>query len=133
MSLEDHLVIGQPMLPEATDNLLVWDCFRYIGTFRSGGQLILFWSAYAHDDPIECFAYAEITDAELNSFVTEMSQGGPRGSRADEHHPLLTNRRIVVGLSDQNLLLSRVVVIERSGPKVFEEIDRLFPAPENAE
>lgn len=130
MQIEEKLVSGLSMIPEThlVATVMVYDSCPLIGTFqfRMDGPHILFWSADAPDGLPMRYAYVELTDEEAEA-LPEYFKLGCRQQPAYMNHPLLTNRRVVVGLSDEYWRLDRTAVIERSTSDVFAEIDRLFP------
>jgi hypothetical protein len=124
--LETRLVIGRPMIPESRHDILSYDSCPLIGTFQIDDQTILFWSADAPDSRVMRYAYVEITNKEVLG-LSPYFQSDPAGQLAYESHPLLMNRRVVVGRSDENWRLSRVAVIEQPSSRIFDEINQLFP------
>lgn len=124
MNIEEHLKLGDPMLPQEHEVLLRYDG-PLIGTFKVGKRTVLFWAADTFSDPVMRYAYVELTDEE----VARLGSYFHRDAGGYKNHPLLTDRRVVVGLGDAQWALARIAVIEHSSKNVFDEIDQLFPAP----
>jgi hypothetical protein len=129
--LEDRLVVGGPMLPDPSDPaatfIVKYDGFPYIGTFQLDGNTILFWGADAAEDPVMRIAYVVLTEEEAANLASYLARSST-GEYRYENQPLLMNRRVVVGVSERDSFsVAQVLVIERSGPKVFDEIDVLVP------
>jgi hypothetical protein len=128
MLSEDKLVLGGPMVPQSSKVMLSYDSCPLIGTFQLEGRTILFWAADAPDDPYMRYVYVELTDEEiagLPSYFTNMIPDQPLYT----DHPLLKNRRVLVGCGDEEWNLAKTAVIEHPGPKIFEQINELFQPP----
>lgn len=121
INIEEYLKLGNPMLPREREVLLRYDG-PLIGTFKVGENTILFWAADTFSDPVMRYAYAVLTDEEVAQLGSYFRDAGGYKS-----HPLLTGRRVVVGLSDTQWALARVVAIECGSENVFDEIDQLLP------
>lgn len=121
MNVEEHLKLGDPMLPQEHEVLLHYDG-PLIGTFKVDERTILFWAADTFSDPVMRYAYTELADEE----VARLGSYFRRDAGGYKNHPLLTGRRVVVGLSDMQWALVRVAVIECSSENIFPEVDKLF-------
>ncbi len=126
MKLEEALKLGDPMVRTPYREIARYDG-PLIGTFQLEGRTVLFWTADTYYEwPRMRFSYVELTDEEVANLNAYFQPGG-----SNQNHPLLTGRRVVVGLSDHDVL-AQLAVIEQSSDDVFAEIDQLFPQPQEA-
>ncbi len=107
MYIESILVSGKPMLPTTYRTILYYD-EPLIGTFEIDGSTVLFWAADAHDDPVMRYAYVELTAEEAEKVQSYFLRDTFSGY---EEHPLLSNRRVVVALSNGEWSIDKVTVI----------------------
>lgn len=126
MNLKNVLVLGASMIPREREIILHYDSCPLIGTFNVQGHTVLFWAADAPDEPRMRYVYSLLTDAEVQGLGSYFQPGGS-SAEAYKDHPLLSGRRIVIGLSDEKWNLAQVVVLERSTKDVFAEVEKLFP------
>lgn len=121
MKLDAYLKLGSPMLPQ--ERVLLRYDGPLIGTFTVGDRTILFWAADTFSDPVMRYVYVELANEE----VAQLGMYFRRDAGGYKNHPLLTGRRVVVGLSDKQWTLAQVAVIECSSESIFDEVDQLFP------
>ena len=130
MLLEQKLVIGHSALPGIASTIIGYDSCPLIGTLKIDGQVILFWSPDVPGSRMR-FAYAELTVEEVSKLASYFENSADMQARYD-NHPLFMNRRVVVGLTE-GWLLSQIAVIENPSPMLLDEINKLFPVPDEDE
>jgi hypothetical protein len=126
MNLEEVLRLGEPMAPLGSRAIFQYNSRPLIGTFQIDGTTVLFWAADAPWGETMRYVYVVLSEGEAIDLTSHFQR--KVGECMYENNPLLTGRRVVVGASDKEWSLAQLTVIERSGPRVFDEVDELASA-----